>query len=172
MSTQPSSIHSPHVLDFISHSAAQTIRVGQRLGELLRNGDVVLLNGDFGAGKTHFTKGIAQGLGSPDVVNSPSFVLINEYRADQAHGRVPIYHVDLYRIETPAALAGIGMEELLDSGGVCVIEWAERAREWLPGEYLSVHLSHLSETKRVLRFEPRGPRYESLVEEFKRSAFA
>lgn len=172
MSASPPGIQPPHVLDFISHSPAQTIRLGQRLGEQLRKGDVVLLSGEFGAGKTHLTKGIGLGLGSDDVVNSPSFVLINEYRAGAARGRMPIYHVDLYRIETPAALAGIGLEEILDGDGVCVIEWAERAAEWLPDAHLAVGMRHLSETKRVLRFEPRGPRYEALVDGFKRTAFA
>jgi len=79
-------VQSQHILDFISHSAAQTIRLGQRLGELMRQGDLVVLLGDFGAGKTHMIKGIAQGLGSTDLVNSPSFVLINEYRAGSPIG--------------------------------------------------------------------------------------
>lgn len=98
------------MLDFISHSPAQTIRVGQRLGELLQQGDLVLLLGEFGAGKTHFVKGIAQGLGSDDLVTSPSFVLMNEYRAGGERKRLPIYHTDLYRIESSAELEGIGLD--------------------------------------------------------------
>src|SRR6266498_4141905 len=145
-------VQSQHVLDFISHSAAQTSRIGQRLGELLRQGDLILLLGDFGSGKTHLIKGIAQGLGSPDLVNSPSFVLINEYRAGPAHQHMPIYHADLYRIEDPAELAGIGLEETWSGNGVCLIEWAERARDWLPQDHLAIHLRYLSDTKRVLRF--------------------
>jgi tRNA threonylcarbamoyladenosine biosynthesis protein TsaE len=173
MSKQPSpAIQSPRELDFISHSVAQTIRVGQRLGELLGPGDLVLLLGDFGSGKTHLIKGIAQGLGSADLVNSPSFVLINEYRAGPAHGRMPIYHADLYRIEDPAELPGIGLEEAWSAGGVCLIEWAERARGWLPHDHLAIHLRYLSDTKRVLRFAPHGERYEALVAEFKKTAFA
>src|SRR5438034_2040698 len=104
-------VQSQHILDVISHSAAQTIRFGQRLGELMRQGDLVVLLGDFGTGKTHMIKGIAQGLGSTDLVNSPSFVLINEYRAGPRHGHMPIYHADLYRIENPNELAAIGIEE-------------------------------------------------------------
>src|SRR4029450_4081869 len=105
MSKQPSpAIQSPRELDFISHSVAQTIRVGQRLGELLGPGDLVLLLGDFGSGKTHLIKGIAQGLGATALVNSPSFVLINQYRSGPSHERMPIYHADLYRIEDPAEL--------------------------------------------------------------------
>jgi len=165
-------IQSPRDLDFISHSVAQTIRVGQRLGELLAPGDLVLLLGDFGSGKTHLIKGIAQGLGSADLVNSPSFVLINEYRTGPAQGQLPIYHADLYRIENPAELAGIGLEEAWSSGGICLIEWAERAHDWLPQNHLAIHLRYLSDTKRVLRFAPHGERYEALVAEFKKTAFA
>jgi tRNA threonylcarbamoyladenosine biosynthesis protein TsaE len=173
MSKQPSpAIQSPRELDFISHSVAQTIRVGQRLGELLGPGDLVLLLGDFGSGKTHLIKGIAQGLGSADLVNSPSFVLINEYHAGPAHGRMPIYHADLYRVEDPAELPGIGLEEAWSAGGVCLIEWAEHARGWLPQNHLAIHLRYLSDTKRVLRFAPQGQRYEALVSEFKKTAFA
>jgi tRNA threonylcarbamoyladenosine biosynthesis protein TsaE len=168
----PQAIQSQHILDFISHSAAQTIRVGQRLGELLRRGDLIVLLGEFGTGKTHFIKGIAQGLGSNDLVNSPSFVLINEYRAGQRHGGMPIYHADLYRVEDPGELAAIGIEETWSGDGVCLIEWAERAGDWLPHDRLAIYLQHLSETKRVLRFEPHGARYEALVAEFKKTAFA
>lgn len=162
----------PHVLDIVSHSAAQTVRIGHRLGELLGPGDTLLLYGDFGAGKTHMTKGIAQGLGSDDMVNSPSFVLINEYRSGQAHRRAPIYHIDLYRIEDPAALVGIGLDDALDGHGICVIEWAERLDALLPAEHLAIHLRHVSETKRSLRFEPHGQRAADLIESLKRTAFA
>jgi tRNA threonylcarbamoyladenosine biosynthesis protein TsaE len=172
--SKPSShvVQSPHELDFISHSVAQTIRVGQRLGELLRAGDLILLLGDFGSGKTHLTKGIAQGLGSIDLVNSPSFVMINEYRAGPAHAHMPIYHADLYRIEDPGELVGIGLEEAWSGGGVCLIEWAERAQGWLPQDHLAIQLRYLSDTKRVLRFAPHGRRYEELVGEFKKITFA
>jgi tRNA threonylcarbamoyladenosine biosynthesis protein TsaE len=164
-------VRSLHVLDFVSHSVAQTIRVGQRLGELLQRGDVVALRGDLGVGKTHLIKGIVQGLGSTDVVNSPSFVLINQYRADARRGGMPISHADLYRIERPAELHGVGLEEALDSDGVCLIEWADRAEAVLPAERLDVHLVHLSETKRVVRITPRGRRYEDLVDTLKKTAF-
>ena len=168
----PQAIQSQHVLDFISHSPAQTIRIGQRLGELLRAGDLIVLMGDFGAGKTHLIKGIAHGLGSADLVNSPSFVLINEYRAGPQHGGVPIYHADLYRVEDPGELAAIGIEEAWSGDGVTLVEWAEHAGDWLPDAHLAIYLQHLSETKRVLRFVPRGARYEQLVADFKKTAFA
>ncbi len=164
-------VQPPHVLDFISHSPAQTERIGARLGEYLRAGDLILLLGDFGVGKTHLVKGIARGLGSPDLVTSPSFVLINEYQAGAAQQRMPIYHADLYRIEDPAELPGIGLEEIWQGAGVGVIEWAERAAGWLPAEHLAIHMQHLNETKRVLRFVPSGARYQRLVEALKETIF-
>lgn len=160
--------NSPHVLDCISHSPAQTARIGQRLGELLHQGDLVLLLGQFGAGKTHFVKGVALGLGSEDLVNSPSFVLVNEYRAGSQHRHMPIYHVDLYRLEDVREVSGIGLEEFASGDGVCLIEWAERAADQLPDERLSIIFGYVSDTKRALRFEPHGPRYEALVAELKR----
>lgn len=164
-------VQPPHVLDFISHSPAQTERIGQRLGEHLRAGDLVLLLGDFGVGKTHLVKGVARGLGSTDLVTSPSFVLINEYRSGPQHRAMRIYHVDLYRIADPAELAGIGLEEIWSSPAVCLIEWAEHAQDWLPAEHLAIYLQHLNETKRVLRFVPQGERYQRLVEAFKDTTF-
>ncbi len=173
MKKQPTlpATQTPHMLDFISHSPAQTERIGQRLGELVAPGDVLLLMGDFGVGKTHLVKGAVRGLGSSDLVTSPSFVLINEYQT-QAHPRkLTIYHVDLYRIDDPHELAGIGLEELWESQGVCLIEWAERAEEWLPADHLTIYMQHLAETKRVLRFVPHGVRYQQLVNAFKDEAF-
>jgi len=158
-------------LDFISHSPAQTERVGQRLGELLRAGDLVLLVGNFGVGKTHLAKGVARGLGSDEVVTSPSFVLVNEYRAGAPRGGLPIYHVDLYRIAEEGELATIGLEELWAGDGVCLVEWPERAGRLLPDAHLAVHMQHLSETKRRVRLAPHGPRYVELVTTFKGTAF-
>lgn len=159
-------------LDFISISVAQTLRIGQRLGELLERGDLVLLSGEFGAGKTHLVKGIVQGLGSSDLVNSPSFVLINEYRAGPAHQGMPIYHADLYRIDQTSELIGIGLEDVYNGDGVCLIEWADRAIGALPIEHLMITMQHLNETRRVVRLAPSGARYEALLAAFKQTAFA
>lgn len=160
-----------HEIDFISHSPAQTERIGQRLGEQLHAGDLVLLVGDFGVGKTHLVKGVARGLGSDDLVTSPSFVLVNEYRSGVDRRHLPIYHVDLYRIAAEGELATIGIEELWSGEGICLIEWPERATALLPAEYLAVHMQHLSETKRRMRLAPHGERYVRLVETFKGTAF-
>lgn len=164
-------VQPPHVLDFISHSAQQTIRIGQRLGEYIEPGDLLLLLGDVGVGKTHMVKGIALGLESDDLVTSPSFVLVNEYRAGAVWRGMRIYHIDLYRITDPSELTSIGIEEIWSGHDVCLIEWAEHARGWLPAEHLSLHMQHLDETKRVVRFEPHGERYHNLVENFKSAAF-
>jgi tRNA threonylcarbamoyladenosine biosynthesis protein TsaE len=167
----PPAVQAPHVLDFISHSAAQTVRIGQRLGEYLQPGDLVVLLGTLGVGKTQLVKGVAQGMGSADMVTSPSFVLINEYQSgEQRHG-LHIYHVDLYRIDDPAELQAIGLDEIWHGQDICLIEWAERAGEWLPEQHLEIHMRHLDETKRILRLTPHGERYQHLVDSFKQSTF-
>lgn len=163
-------VQSAHVFDFISHSPMQTMRIGQRLGGMLSQGDLLLLLGDLGSGKTQFAKGVALGLGSDDLVNSPSFVLVNEYRAGAERQHMPIYHADLYRLEDGREALGLGLEEWASGDGVCLIEWAERAAEQLPHEHLAVYFSYLAETKRVLRFIPHGSRYERMVAELRRGS--
>ena len=156
-------MHSANQLDVISHSPAQTEQVGQHLGEQLRPGDLILLIGTFGVGKTHLVKGIARGLGATDLVTSPSFVLVNEYRAGAEHGAIPIYHVDLYRLAGAADLATLCLEELWEGRGICLIEWPEQAEAMLPHEHLAIQIEHLSETKRRVRFVPCGAHYLSLI---------
>ncbi len=147
-----------------SRSEAETIAFGQRLGALLSAGDLVLLFAPFGAGKTHLTKGIGMAFGVDAAdINSPSFVLINEYEADRAHQRIPIYHVDLYRIETPEELATVGLDDVLVGHGLAVIEWAERAAAWLPHEHLAIFMQHTGATERLIRLAPHGARYEGIV---------
>jgi tRNA threonylcarbamoyladenosine biosynthesis protein TsaE len=161
----------PHMLDFVSHSATQTHRLGVRLGRLLRPGDVLLFAGEYGAGKTTFIQGIAEGLGVLGPVTSPSFTLIWEYRSAAEHGATPFYHIDLYRIRSPEEALALGLEDYLYGLGVCAVEWADRFLEVMPAERLHIHLAFLSETKRVVRITPTGPRYEELAEGFKQSAF-
>ncbi len=155
-------------VEVISHSVEQTRRIGQRLAALLGPGDLILLDGPFGAGKTTFTQGLAHGLAvAADYVTSPTFTLINEYP-----GRLPLYHVDLYRLETVAQVHELGLLEYVDGDGVTVIEWPERAAALLPLERLTVYLSDIAETKRALRFHAAGARYSALLERFKEHAFA
>ncbi len=154
----------PAALELVSSSEADTIAFGRRLGALLQPGDLVLLFAPFGAGKTHLTKGIAGALGVVEAdVNSPSFVLINEYQADRAHGRMPIYHVDLYRIETPDELATVGLDDVIAGDSLAVIEWAERAADWFPHEHLAIEMVYEGPTQRRIRLLPRGRRAAAIV---------
>ncbi len=155
-------------LDIVSHGAEQTRRLGAHLGALLKDGDLLLLEGDFGTGKTTFTQGVAQGIGiDSEYVNSPTFTLINEYRGS----RIVLNHMDLYRLEGTEQVATLGLDDYLDGHGVTVIEWPEGAAPWLPDERLLVRFTHLNETKRTIRFFGTGPRYETLMESFTKSAY-
>lgn len=136
----------------ITRSPAETRRLGERIGRLLLSGDAVALIGELGSGKTVLTKGIAKGLGiKGDPVRSPSFVLIREYS-----GKIPLFHFDLYRLKKPEELNTIGYEEYFSGKGVVVIEWAERAKNFLPEEYLKVELSIVRENERKIFLKPKG----------------
>jgi tRNA threonylcarbamoyladenosine biosynthesis protein TsaE len=139
---------------------AATQALGRRLGHLLFPGAVVALIGQLGAGKTHLTRAIAEGLGVPDsrIVTSPTFVLIQEYQ-----GRVPIYHFDAYRLAAEAELGELGTEEYFEGDGVCLVEWADRVSGALPAEHLRIALEVLGETARRATLEGRGERYKEVV---------
>lgn len=162
-----SPILEPNSLDFISHSEAQTHRLGARLAEFLGPGDVLALIGDLGAGKTRWAQGVCQGLGVTQPVISPTFTLVNEYE-----GRLPVYHIDLYRVTDPHETLTFGLEDYLYGYGVSLVEWADRAGEFLPKEYLTVELYHLEENKRRVVLRPRGARFLALLENFKKATFA
>ena len=139
----------------------ETITFGHHLGERLFAGAVVALIGPLGAGKTQLVRAIAEGLGvrNSRIVNSPTFVLIQEYPA-----RLPIYHFDAYRLSGPAEFAELGVHEYYEAGGVCLIEWADRIREALPAEYLEIDIEPLDENRRRFRLTARGVRYAGLIE--------
>jgi len=163
-------ILSPNVVDLVSNSASQTRRFGYRLGLLLQPGDVVCLEGDLGTGKTCFVQGIGQALGVQETITSPTFTLINEYCA--ADQRMPLFHVDVYRLTDAAEIGEIGLWELLEDDGVCVIEWADQIRDHLPQETLWVSLRHyVGDNRRGIILEGDGERYEAMLREFKRNAF-
>lgn len=162
-----SPVFGPNVLDFISHSETQTRRLGARLGALLEPGDVLALVGDLGSGKTRWVQGVCRGLDVTVRVISPTFTLVNEY-----HGRLPIYHIDLYRITAAAETATFGLEEYLYGPGICMIEWADRVTALLPADYLTIELYYLEETKRRLVLSPHGERFIALLKAFKEAAFA
>jgi tRNA threonylcarbamoyladenosine biosynthesis protein TsaE len=109
---------------FISHSPAETEALGEKFGRAAERGLVIALSGDLGAGKTQFVKGLARGLGIAVRVHSPTFTLVNEYGG----GRLKLFHLDLYRLETPAQIGSAGVEEFLSPEGVAVMEWAERLK--------------------------------------------
>lgn len=126
----------------VTHSEEETAAAGERLAARVQPGDVVLLHGDLGAGKTAFVRGLARGLGTPpDDVSSPTFTIIQEYR-----GRLTLYHVDLYRLQ-PLEVGELGLDEIIDSGGVVAIEWAERWRD-LPARAWVVRIVHEGEDDR------------------------
>lgn len=143
-----------------STSPAATRELGRRLSRCLVRGDVVLLQGDLGAGKTEFVKGMAEGFRATDLVTSPTFTLLNVYQ-----GTLPIYHFDLYRLEDAEELDNIGFDEFVGGDGVAVIEWAERFLSVMPTEYLRVELlpGNASEA-RVIRFDPHGAKYLTRLE--------
>ena len=142
---------------FLSESPEATAALGAGLGERLQPGDVVALEGELGAGKTLFVKGVAAGLGlDPDAVTSPTFTLVHEYR--DARGRCRLFHLDLYRIDCPDALEGIGWDEAMSCRGVAVVEWADRAGAWLPAERLDIRLVVAGETARRIMVATRGQR--------------
>jgi len=147
---------------FRTVSPEETMQLGQRLARLLGPGDVVCLTGELGAGKTHFAKGIARGLCVREVVTSPTFTLIKEYE-----GRMPFYHMDVYRLEGPEELADLGYDEYFYGEGVTLIEWADRVADVLPDERLDIELKiegELLENTRVFSFAPHGRHYQDLVE--------
>lgn len=135
-----------------SGSAQETRAIGERLAGHLKPGDVVLLEGYLGAGKSELARGVARGLGIQGAVPSPSFTILNAYD----EGRIPLYHFDWYRIEDPAEIYEMGMEEQLCGDGVALIEWSEKARECLPERLLKITIVPLDETTRDITFEPFG----------------
>ena len=120
-----------------SNSVEETLDFGERLGRELQRGDVVALFGDLGAGKTAFVKGIARGLGIAQEVTSPTFILVHEYTG----GRLPLFHVDLYRLDNPEQALAIGIEEYLSGPGVTAIEWPEKIGSLLPATAIRIRIT-------------------------------
>ena len=147
-------------LELRSYSPRQTQFLGNRLGELAQQSDIVLLTGELGTGKTCLVQGIARGLGIKEYAFSPSFVIVREY-----HGRLPLYHMDLYRLDDTSEIAELGLEEYLYRDGISVIEWAEKALEVLPEDNLLITLSYVPghETQRSISLRSEGQRYSELA---------
>jgi tRNA threonylcarbamoyladenosine biosynthesis protein TsaE len=146
-------------IEFISRSPEQTRRVGMRLGAMLQTGDVIGLVGDLGSGKTTLMQGVASGWGSLDPVSSPTFVLVNVYRHAEG-GR--LFHLDAYRLDSPAEAEDLDMTAMLDTGPL-VVEWAERIQQVLPPEHLWVAMTTIDENCRDLIISAQGARYELML---------
>jgi tRNA threonylcarbamoyladenosine biosynthesis protein TsaE len=149
----PASTLTASPLEIITDSPAETAAIGETLAGCLRDGDVVLLHGDLGAGKTTLAKGLASALGIQDVVSSPSFSLINEYETGSANAVTRLYHLDLYRLRSEDDLASIGFEDFMaPADGISLVEWPERAATALPERFLLVEIETLGAGSRRLRF--------------------
>ncbi|UCD54649.1 MAG: tRNA (adenosine(37)-N6)-threonylcarbamoyltransferase complex ATPase subunit type 1 TsaE [Candidatus Omnitrophota bacterium] len=138
-------------MKFISNSPEETLNLGYKFGKKLKSGTIVALIGELGTGKTLFTKGIAKALGvkGHEYVNSPSFVIVKEYKSK----KIPLYHFDLYRLKSGDDLNTIGYDEYFYSNGVTVVEWADRAMDILPGKHILVKFKHSGKNKRQIKIE-------------------
>ncbi|HAQ06354.1 MAG TPA: tRNA (adenosine(37)-N6)-threonylcarbamoyltransferase complex ATPase subunit type 1 TsaE [Bacillus bacterium] len=141
-----------------SNEPELTKSFAKRMAGFLKPGDVIALEGDLGAGKTTFTKGLAEGLGITRNVNSPTFTIIKEYK-----GRLPLYHMDVYRVAD--AFEDLGFEEYFEGNGVTVVEWAHLIEAQLPEELLLLQISLESDGSRKIVADPKGERYEELCKE-------
>ena len=145
-------------LKLISHSPEQTQKLGIRIGELALPGDILLLVGALGTGKTCLTQGITWGLGIEEYAFSPSFVIVREH-----YGRLPLYHIDLYRLDHIEEIAELGLDDYLYGNGICVVEWAEKGLSVLPVEHLLIQISYLSDTERSFQLKASGKRYLEIL---------
>ena len=146
------------VKELAAKSLEATQEIAEQLGEILHAGDVITLEGDLGAGKTSFTKGLARGLGITRNVSSPTFTIVKEY-----NGRLPLYHMDAYRLEDSEE--DIGFDEYFNGNGVSVIEWAQFIEDYLPEERLEIMMEYTGENTRQLTFKANGARYSELLNE-------
>ena len=154
----------PATLRINSHGPEDTQALGRAIGQQAQKGDIYLLHGPLGAGKTCLTQGIARGLDVPGYARSPTFVLMNHYQ-----GRLEMHHLDLYRVSSALEAWDLGLEEQLFGNGICVVEWADRAEELFPEDSLRIALEYSGgETGRVITLETDGLRFRPLLEELGR----
>lgn len=143
----------------------QTFTLGKSVGQLLQTGLILTLTGDLGSGKTVFVQGLARGIGVPDhyYITSPTYTLINDYP-----GRLPLYHIDLYRLTTMTDITDIGLEDILSGKGVVAIEWADRLQKDDLGEHLDVHVQITDEGTRQIRITLYGRTHKNLLKELEK----
>ena len=151
-------------LTFNSQSPDQTQLLGTYLGKLAQKADVLLLTGELGTGKTCLVQGIARGLNVEEYAFSPSFVILRQYR-----GRLPLYHIDFYRLDSLDEIAGLGLEYYFYGDGICVIEWADKGQQLLPPDNMLISLQYVaaSSTGRAICLKPQGERYNQLLKQLK-----
>ena len=149
-------------LELVSYSPDETQQLGRRIGELAIAGDIFLLVGSLGSGKTCLVQGIAWELDISEYTLSPSFVLIREL-----YGRLPLYHIDLYRLDRLKEIADLGLDDYLYGNGVCAIEWATKGLSLLPPEHLMIEIDYLGDTERHFQLKPNGRRYLEMVNQLK-----
>ena len=146
-----------------SQNEEELISIGQKLGRLLNSGDIIVLSGDLGAGKTTLTKGIAKGLGITDYITSPTFTIVNEYDS----GRLKLNHFDVYRVSDPDEIYAIGFDDYIFSDAVSIIEWANYIEEILPKDFLHIYIEkdlEKGEDYRKITITPYGERYDYIKE--------
>jgi tRNA threonylcarbamoyladenosine biosynthesis protein TsaE len=154
------------MLKIISKNEEQTYRLGEYLGKVLQQGDIICLTGDLGAGKTAFTKGIGIGLDIKEFITSPTYTIINEY-----DGRIPLFHFDVYRLEGVEEMYELGYEEYFFGDGAVVIEWADIVKEIIPQERLWITiLRGKEEDTREIMFDASGERYQKVIKELEQHA--
>jgi len=163
MASHSDSVAAKRRLEVLCANVEMTRALGQQLGARLERGDVIALQGDLGAGKTNFTQGLAQGLAIVEDVNSPTFILANEYFS----GRLPLYHIDAYRVADAAEADAFGLDDYLNGDGVTVVEWAERVRAALPSDVLWLTLDYCGENERRLEFSAYGAQSAARLDELK-----
>jgi len=135
-------------MQFITNSPEETEKIGAALGKIIKPGSVIAYRGDLGAGKTAFTRGLARGLGSAELVTSPTYTIVNEYLG----GRLPLFHFDMYRLHSSDDLWDIGWEDYLERGGVCAVEWSENVSDALE-DPIFITIEKLGEETRQIRLE-------------------
>ena len=139
-------------MEYLSHSSMETEAIGEALGKRLKSGSVVAYRGGLGMGKTAFTRGLARGLGCTGRVTSPTFTIVNEY-----NGKLPLFHFDMYRLDSSDALFDIGWEDYLERCGICAVEWSENVADALPNDTITVTIARGSEENdRIITVEGGG----------------
>ena len=136
------------MLTFHTKSEQETIQLGEKIGSLLKKGDIIAMQGTLAAGKTTITKGIARALGITDTITSPTFCLISEY-----YGRMPLYHMDVYRLDGQEDFINLGTDDMLYGDGVCIIEWSEKIMEELPSTTIVLRLTPQEDGSRIIEIE-------------------